>query len=89
VLPTAIELPKATIESAATPITGIPDVVQEPNVVPPAPVSLRVIDWLRPDHAYLRGIAMAHVPKPYEDRYPHQGKREFARRMRQRDQGMI
>jgi hypothetical protein len=89
VLPTAIKLPEATIESAATPITGIPTMVQESPVVPPASISIRVIDWLRPDHALLRGMAMAHTPQPYEERYAHQGKRECMRRMLQRTRGII
>lgn len=70
----------------AQPIEGLGN--SSPSVSPRI-TTIRVIDWLRPDHALLRGMAMKHEPKPYEERYAHQGKKEMARRVKQIAKGFF
>lgn len=82
--PISIDLNAPLEAPVAQPITGVQDLPDRP-----AMVTIRAIDWLRPDHAMLRGMAMSHTPQPYEERYAHQGKREMMRRVRQMRAGII
>lgn len=65
----------------------------QPPAGPSLPDRVRVIDLIRPDFARARGIAYQNdrragltdwQPTPRNNRVAHQGKRECARRVRQR-----
>lgn len=78
--------------NAAKPLVGVNPFEKIEREVAHKPTKLRVIDWMRPDTAYLEGLAYQRArragltswtPTPRNNRTAHQGKRECARRVRQ------